>query len=80
MNHVTIDYYAVLRERSGRRRETRATAAPTLRALYEELRAAYAFPLAADRVLAAVAERYVDMDGPVTDGLEVAFIPPVAGG
>lgn len=80
MSRITVHYYAVLRERTGRATEIRTSEAPTLRALYEELRAEYGFPLTADRVLAAVGERYVPMDSPLDDGLDLTFIPPVAGG
>jgi molybdopterin converting factor subunit 1 len=31
-------------------------------------------------LLIAINERYGDWDGPLTDGDEVAFIPPVSGG
>lgn len=80
MTSVTLQYYAVLREKAGKSSETRDTDATTPRELYEELREAYGFPLEADRVRAAVGEEYVDLDAPVTDGMDVTFIPPVAGG
>lgn len=80
MKTITLQYYAVLREKAGKSSETRETEAATLRALYDELREAYGFPLEADRVRAAVGEEYVQMDAPVADRMNITFIPPVAGG
>lgn len=80
MNTITLQYYAVLREKAGKSSETRETEASTLHELYDELREAYGFSLEADRVRAAVGEEYVKMDAPVEDGMDITFIPPVAGG
>lgn len=80
MKTITLQYYAVLREKAGKSSETRETEAVTLRELYDELRTAYDFPLEAERVRAAVGEEYVDLDAPVTEGMNITFIPPVAGG
>jgi molybdopterin converting factor subunit 1 len=80
MNTVHVNYFAVLREQAGRRRETVETEAETLLDLYRDRARAHGFSLSPDRVRVAVDIDYVTMDTPVTDGLSVAFIPPVAGG
>ena len=77
---VTVHYFAVLRESAGVRSEVRDTQAGTARELYDELRGAYAFPLGFDQVRVAVGTAYADADTPLTEGLELTFIPPVAGG
>lgn len=80
MKSVNISYFAVLRERSGKSRETRDTEAETLRDLYIELSGLYKFPLDETRVRVAIGESYVDMGQAIEEGMEITFIPPVAGG
>ena len=77
---VTVHYFAALREAAGTRSEERVTSAETARALYEELKEAYAFPLGFDQVRVAVGTAYADADTRLSEGLELTFIPPVAGG
>ena len=77
---VTIRYFAALRESTGNSTEVVETQAATYADLYNELHARYTFPLDAGRIRVAVGETYADMDGEITDGVELAFIPPVAGG
>jgi len=80
MKTCHLQYFAVLREAAGRSRETVTTEAGTLEELYGELRERYGFPLTSDRVRAALGTAYVEMDSEVRDGMEITFIPPVAGG
>ncbi len=77
---ITVHYYAMLREQAGRRSETRETQAATAAALYAELQAIYGFTLPVDRIRVALGTAYADNDCPLRDGLEITFIPPVAGG
>ena len=76
---VHVRYFAVLRERKGCTDEAVTLAAPmTIGALYAEL-----FPpseLGTLPVMYAVNEGYVAADHLLTDGDEVAFIPPLGGG
>jgi molybdopterin synthase sulfur carrier subunit len=81
---LKVLYFAWLRERIGVAVEEVATAAPTVAALVEELRArepryAAAFAdMAAVRV--AVDQEMADLDAPLGGVREVAFFPPVTGG
>jgi sulfur-carrier protein len=77
---VELQYFAILRESAGKTAETRDTQAMNLADLYEELRQQYSFSLDADRIRAAVDQRYVPLETPLTDGMNITFIPPVAGG
>ena len=77
---VTVQYFAILREQRGLTQETLATAAPTLAALYDELRARHNFTLPGDRVRAAVNDEFVASSAALHEGDRVVFIPPVAGG
>jgi sulfur-carrier protein len=80
MKRVTVNYFAVLRERRGLGREDVQTEAATLGALYEELAARHGFNLESKWIKAAVGEEFMPMDARLQEGAEVAFIPPVAGG
>jgi molybdenum cofactor guanylyltransferase len=78
--HLTVQYYALLREQSGRREETLTTRAATAAALYEELRERYPFTLPATVLRVAVNSEFRDWHTPLAAGDTVVFIPPVAGG
>lgn len=80
MKQVSLSYYAVLREKAGRAGEDRQTDASTYRELYDQLREQYGFPLEAASVRVAIGDAYADMNDTVTEGVEITFIPPVAGG
>lgn len=81
---IDVLYFAWVRERIGLPRESIETAAPTVAALVEELKAredryAAAFAdLSAIRV--AVDQELTDIDAPLTGAREVAFFPPMTGG
>jgi molybdopterin-guanine dinucleotide biosynthesis protein A len=78
--HLTVQYYALLREQAGRREETLRTAARTPRELYAELGARYRFSLAPELLRVAINAEFGDWSTPLADGDAVVFIPPVAGG
>jgi molybdenum cofactor guanylyltransferase len=80
LRHLTVQYYAVLREQAGRREESLSTAARTPRELYAELRTRYPFSLPAETLRVAINTEFRDWSTPLADGDQVVFIPPVAGG
>ena len=80
MKTVHIQYFALLREQRGVGQETLATAAATAGELYAELRSRHGFTLPADRLRVAVNGEFAPWDAPLADGVELVFIPPVAGG
>jgi molybdopterin converting factor small subunit len=80
MKNIRLQYFAILREQRGLAHETFATAAPTAAALYDELRARHAFTLPGDRLRVAINGEFAAWDTPLIDGMELVFIPPVAGG
>lgn len=80
MTVVNLQYYAQLREQAGASSEQVTTAALSLRDLYEELRVARGFSLAADALKVAVNAQFSAWDRPLRDGDTIVFIPPVAGG
>ena len=78
--HITVQYYALLREQAGRREEALTTTAPTPRELYAELAGRYPFSLGADVLRVAINSEFGEWSAPLKDGDAVVFIPPVAGG
>jgi molybdopterin-guanine dinucleotide biosynthesis protein A len=80
LKHISVQYYALLREQAGRREETRMTAARTPRELYAELGALYPFTLAPEMLRVAINTEFRDWSTPLAEGDAVVFIPPVAGG
>lgn len=82
--HVTIKYFASVREGIGQASEQRQTDAATLGALRDELMAAspaHAASLARGRaVRMALNQLMCDESAQLSDGCEVAFFPPVTGG
>lgn len=80
MVNVVVRYFAVLREQRGLDSENVATDSATLRALYIDLADRHGFRLPVGVVRYAVNGTFVDQDRPLTDGDEVVFVPPVAGG
>lgn len=82
MPTITLRYFAIIREAVGMETEQRAVPAGTSAAdVAQDLGARYpriAALLRASPVMVNAA--YADLDVPLADGDEVAFIPPVAGG
>jgi molybdopterin-guanine dinucleotide biosynthesis protein A len=78
--HITVQYYALLREQAGRRDEALVTRARTPAELYAELGRRYPFSLAPELLRVAINTEFGDWSAPLADGDAVVFIPPVAGG
>lgn len=79
---VRLLYFGILRERLGRREETRSCAAgATVADLLAGLSTDHGiFSLGAGVLRVAVNREYVDEDHVLAEDDEVAVIPPVAGG
>jgi molybdopterin synthase sulfur carrier subunit len=84
MTTLDVLYFASLRERIGLSRERLTTAAPTVAALVEELRAReerYAAAFADTAALrVALDQELAQFDAPLAGVREVAFFPPMTGG
>lgn len=78
--HITVQYYALLREQAGRRDEALVTSARTPAELYAELSRRYPFSLGPEMLRVAINTEFRDWSAPLADGDAVVFIPPVAGG
>jgi molybdenum cofactor guanylyltransferase len=77
---VRVMYFAKLREARGVSEETTETLACTAAGLYEELRFKHRLPLEINSLRVAINGEFADWNTRLTDGNEVVFIPPVAGG
>lgn len=78
--HISVQYYALLREQAGRSDEALVTAARNPRELYEELQGRHPFSLAPEMLRVAVNAEFGEWTQALADGDSVVFIPPVAGG
>ena len=78
--HISVQYYALLREQTGRREEKIVTLAATAAELYAELTRRYPFTLTTELLRVAVNTEFREWPAPLADGDAVVFIPPVAGG
>ena len=77
---VTVRYFAAFREASRSQNESVDTGAPSTGALFEECRQRHPGLVAWDASLVAINDEMVQWDSPFSDGDEVLFFPPVAGG
>jgi molybdenum cofactor guanylyltransferase len=80
LKHVTVQYYALLREQAGRRDERLVTSAQTAEELYAELSRRYPFTLAPQLLRVAINTEFREWSAPLSEGDTIVFIPPVAGG
>lgn len=80
MTAVTVLYFASLRDASGMASEEVQSTAVDLRALYGELQSRHGFVMPMNRLRVAVDGDFASWDDRLTEGSEVAFIPPVSGG
>jgi molybdenum cofactor guanylyltransferase len=78
--HLTVQYFALLREQAGRREESLMSAARTPQELYAELAARYPFTLDPAMLRVAINGEFSEWTRSLRDGDAVVFIPPVAGG
>ncbi|MFA6985121.1 MAG: MoaD/ThiS family protein [Arenimonas sp.] len=76
---ITVLYFASLRDAAGMASEIVDRPA-SLPELYVQLRARHGFAMAPDKLRVAVDGAFSDWSATVSDGAEIAFIPPVSGG
>ena len=80
MARVTLLYFASLRDAAGAASETLDTSATDLAGLYAQARERHGSALPVERLRVVVDGAFARWADAVTDGAEVAFIPPVSGG
>ena len=77
---IDVLYFASLRDVTGVDRERVDMADGDAAQLFQQLDAKHAFTLPRERLRVAINSEFADWHRPLTDGDEVAFIPPVSGG
>lgn len=75
-----IHYYGLLADQRGVAQETVTHEAATAEDLYQELTARHGITLLRDNVRAAVNDEIVVWSHPLSDGDDIAFLPPMSGG
>jgi len=80
MTRVNVLYFASLRDAARVAGETVSTDAADLGALYDELQARHQLPFPARQLRVAVNGEFANWSAPLSEGSDVAFIPPVSGG
>lgn len=80
MKRVTVKLFAAFREAAGTGTVECQTSAETASALFEELCARYAGLVPERAALVAINDQMTDWSGAISDGDQVLFFPPVAGG
>jgi molybdopterin synthase sulfur carrier subunit len=77
---VKILYFAVLKDQAGLSQESVETGASDVAGLYAETAAQHGFDLPVTMVRFSMNGQFVNPDEPLTQGCEVVFVPPTAGG
>ena len=77
---VTALYFASLRDSAGTDSEIVDIDSMEARQLYATLRTRHGFALDASRLRVAVNGEFADWSHALSDGDEIAFLPPVSGG
>lgn len=75
-----ILYFASLRDAAGRDAETIAADTLDARELYAQRQHEHGFALPADKLRIAINGEFAAWNRPLTDGDEIAFLPPMSGG
>ncbi|TXK62220.1 MoaD/ThiS family protein [Alkalisalibacterium limincola] len=78
--HVSLQYFASLRDRTGVANESVTTDAATLAELYAQCDESHRLGWPIEKLRVACDGEFAQWSDPVHDGARVAFIPPVSGG
>jgi len=80
VRQIRLRYFAILREHVGSSCEKRETTSTTVGELYNEIKEEKDFGLEKESIRIALNGDFVELDCSLSDGDEIVFIPPVAGG
>ena len=77
---VTVLYFARMAEIAGCAKETVESVPATASTLYDLVNARHRFGFGCESLRVAIGDRLVGWETVLSDGDEIAFIPPVSGG
>ena len=77
---LKIRYFANLREEANVSEEIIETNANIAQDVYHELKEKYNFSLDSSFIKLSLNQKYAGLNSPLSEGDELVFIPPVAGG
>jgi molybdopterin converting factor subunit 1 len=80
MKTIHLQYFALLREQAGTAAEAVLTEATDAAALFAERSREHHFSLPPERLRVAINGDFCTFETTLSDGDEVVFLPPVAGG
>lgn len=80
MKNINVRYFALLREEAGLDQERLSVSCRTYGELYSFLKDKHKFTLPLEMIQVAVNDEFSHLNHEVSDGSNVVFIPPVAGG
>ena len=80
MKHINVEYFALFRERVGHASESIETEAATAADLFAELQCKHPGLESLDTMKVAINDELAEWTSSISDGDQLLFFPPVAGG
>ena len=77
---LTVRYFALLKDKSGKSHEEIQVNADSPRELFAHLDKLYHFEMETEFIKVAVNDEFADWSSPLESGDEIVFLMPVAGG
>lgn len=80
MKTIFVQYFAVLKDLTGKSEEVISTSAQITLDLFKEICDRYHLTMPISQLRVAVNDDFCEWDHPIKDGDKIVFIPPVSGG
>lgn len=80
MKKISVQYFAVLKDLTGKTDEVISTSADFASDLFEEICARYHLQMPTSHLRVAVNDDFCEWNYPLKEGDKIVFIPPVSGG
>ena len=80
MKTISVQYFAILKDLTGKTEEVLSTSAVLASELFNEICNRYQLTMPLNQLRVAVNDDFCEWDYPLKDGDKIVFIPPVSGG
>jgi molybdopterin synthase sulfur carrier subunit len=80
MKTISVQYFAVLKDLTGKTEEVISTSAELASELFKEICSRYHLTMPTSQLRVAVNDDFCEWDYPLKEGDKIVFIPPVSGG